>query len=168
MLFHFRKTLDNQKIYVDHCQLYLDKNCCQMNIKSITSLLTVLFLILCACSSRHRVDGWYQITDSPDNSVIGKPLITVEDFEKTEIVCDTFTIDGDTITRLLIQGRVKPEKRQQWADGTERLIGKRLGFVFNDSVITAPQINTRIESGSYQINSPDTALIRVIYNSIVK
>lgn len=139
-----------------------------MNTKLIISLLTLLFLILCACSSRHRVDGWYQVAESTDNSIVGKPLAAVKDFDGTEIVCDTFIIHGDTITQLSIQGCVKPEKRQQWADNTERLIGKRLGFVFNDSVITAPQINARIESGSFQIISPDTTLIRVIYNSIVK
>ncbi len=139
-----------------------------MNTKLIISLLISIFLILCACSSRHRVDGWYQLAGSDDNSIIGKPLINVKDFDRTEIVCDTYIINGDTITQLSIQGRVKPNKLQHWADGTERLIGKRLGFVFNDSLITAPQINARIESGSFQIISPDTTLIRGIYNSIVK
>lgn len=51
-------------------------------------------------------------------------------------------------------------KRQQWSDGTEHLIGERLGFVYNDSVITAPQVNARIESGTFQINSSDTTLLR--------
>ena len=99
---------------------------------------------------------------------MGKPLATVKDFERVAIVRDTFIIDSDTVSQLLIQGRVKPEKRQQWADGTERLIGKLLGFVYNDSVITAPQINARIESGAFQITSPDTVIIRNIYNSITQ
>lgn len=135
--------------------------------KSILAFLIVLLLILCACSSHHKIDGWYPLADYPDNSIMEKPLATVKDFERVAIVRDTFIIDNDTVSQLLIQGRVKPEKRQQWADGTERLIGKRLGFVYNDSVITAPQINARIESGSFQITSPDTVFIRNIYNSII-
>lgn len=131
--------------------------------KSILAFLMVLLLILCACSLHHKVDGWYPVADYPDNSIVGKPLATVKDFERVAIVRDTFIIDSDTVSQLLIQGRVKPEKRQQWADGTERLIGKRLGFVYKDSVITAPQINARIESGSFQITNTDTTLIKELF-----
>ena len=137
-----------------------------MNRQSIIAFLTVLLLILCACSSHRKIDGWYPLADYPDNSIVGKPLATVKDFKRVAIVRDTFVIDSDTVSQLLIQGRVKPEKRQQWAEGTERLIGKRLGFVYNDSVITAPQINARIESGAFQILSPDTILLKAIFNSI--
>lgn len=137
-----------------------------MNRQSIIAFLMMLLLILCACSSHRKADGWYPLADYPDNSIVGKPLATVKDFERVVIVRDTFIIENDTVSQLLIQGRVKPEKRRQWADGTERLIGKRLGFVYNDSVIIAPQINASIESGSFQIISTDTTLIKSIYNSI--
>lgn len=139
-----------------------------MNRQSIIAFMMVLLLILCACSSHRKVDGWYPVADFPDNSIVGKPLATVKDFESVAIVRDTFILENDTVSQLLIQGRVKPEKRQQWAEGTERLIGKRLGFVYNDSVITAPQINARIESGSFQINSSDTTLLNIIYQNIIK
>ena len=137
-----------------------------MNRQSIIAFMMVLLLILCACSSHRKVDGWYPVADFPDNSIVGKPLATVKDFESVAIVRDTFIIENDTVSQLLIQGRVKPEKHRQWAEGTERLIGNRIGFVYNDSVITSPQINTRIESGSFQILSNDTTLINSIYNSI--
>lgn len=137
-----------------------------MNRQSIIAFLMVLLLILCACSSHHRADGWYPLGDYHDNSIVGKPLATVKDFERVAIIRDTFIINGDTVSQLLIQGCVKPKKRRQWADGTERLIGKRLGLIYNDSVITSPQINARIESGSFQITSPDTALIKRLYDYI--
>ena len=137
-----------------------------MNRQTIITFLIILLLILCACSSHRKADGWYPLADYPDNSIVGKPLATVKDFERVAIVRDTFIIESDTVSQLFIQGRVKPEKRQQWADGTERLIGKRLGFVYNDSVITDAQINARIESGSFQINSSDTTRIKSIYKSI--
>lgn len=133
-----------------------------MDRQSIIAFLMLLLLMLCACSSHRRADGWYPVADYPDNSIVGEPLATVKDFESVVIVRETFIIESDTVCRLSIQGRVKPEKRLQWADGTERLIGKRLGFIYNDSVITAPQINARIESGAFQITSPDTTLLKSI------
>lgn len=138
-----------------------------MKLHSIKAIPMAILLTLCACSSHRRADGWYQLADWPDNSVVGKPLATVNDFERVVIAGDKFIEEGDTLSRLSIQGRVRPQKRRQWADATERLIGRRLGFVYNDSVITAPQINARIESGSFQINSSDTVLIRNVYNSII-
>ena len=134
-----------------------------MTRQSIIAFLMVLLLLLCACTSHRKADGWYPVADYPDNSIVGEPLATVKDFESVVIVRDTFIIESDTVCQLCIQGRVKPEKRLQWADGTERLIGKRLGFIYNDSVITAPQINARIESGAFQITSPDTTLLKSIY-----
>ena len=139
-----------------------------MTRQSIIAFLMVLLLLLCACTSHRKADGWYPVADYPDNSIVGKPLATVDDFESVVIVRDTFIVDSDTVSQLLIQGRVKPGKRQQWADGTERLIGKRLVFVYNDSGITAPQINARIESGSFQIISSDTTLLNIIYQNIIK
>lgn len=136
-----------------------------MKQQSIIACFVLLLLILCACSTHRRADGWYPLADYPNNSIVGNPLATVKDFEDMMIVKDTFISDNDTVSQMLLQGRVKPEKRQQWADGTERLIGKRLGFVYNDSIITAPQINARIESGSFQINSADTIILINIYNS---
>lgn len=118
--------------------------------------------------AHRKADGWYPLADYPDNSIVGQPLTIVKDFESVAIVRDTFDIENDTVSQLLIQGRVKPEKRKQWADRTEHLIGKRLGFIYNDSVITVPQINVRIESGSFQINSLDTTLLINIYKSILQ
>lgn len=43
---------------------------------------------------------------------------------------------------------------------------KRIGFVFKDSVIMAPTVNCRIESGSFTVNSPDKALMIKIYNTL--
>lgn len=95
-------------------------------------------------------------------------MVTVNDFDNIALSRDSFVAEGDTVSLVAIQGMVKAEKRQQWADGTERMIGKRIGFVYNDSVVTAPQINARIESGSFQIISSDTILIKNIYNSILQ
>lgn len=134
----------------------------------LMTVISALLAVICSCTSHSREHGWYHISAYPSDSIIGEPLVTVRDFEAVVFVKDTLVIDGKKVCLSVIQGRVKPEKRQQWADGTEHLIGERLGFVYNDSVITAPQVNVRIESGTFEINSSDTTLLRKIYNSIQK
>ena len=42
----------------------------------------------------------------------------------------------------VIEGRLKAAMIQKWVDVTESRIGKRIGFVFNDSVIMAPTVNS--------------------------
>lgn len=131
-------------------------------------ILTFALLVFFSCSSHNRENGWYHVSGFPSDTIIGEALVTAKDFATAAIIKDTLVIDGNPVYQSMIQGKINPDKRQLWADGTEHLIGKRLGFVYNDSVITAPQVNARIESGAFQINSPDTTLLRKIYNSIQK
>lgn len=134
----------------------------------ITGFLAIAAAAVCGCSSDHLENGWYPVDDSTSNRITGEALATVGDIEEVVMVRDTFVTAEDTVVQSLIQGRVKADKRKAWADGTERLTGHRLGFVFNDSVVTAPQINARIESGAFQINSSDTTLLMEIYNSMTQ
>lgn len=129
-------------------------------------IISILTIPLCGCSSHHKVAGWYPIASDTENTIIGESLVTIKDFEKVVLTTDTFTIDGKTVCQTLIQGKIKADRINDFADATEMMIGQRLGFVFNDSVIMTPQVNARIESGSFQIISPDTTLLRNIYNSI--
>jgi len=125
----------------------------------ITSIIMCFFLG--ACSSAHRVNGWYPVADVPENRIEGKAIVTTKDF-------DVVTIDTVSYPDMaVIEGKLKVDKVQKWADATENRIGKRIGFVFNDSVIMAPTVNCRIESGSFTINSPDKTLMIEIYNSII-
>ena len=61
----------------------------------------------------------------------------------------------------------KQHKLKKWADETEKAIGKQIAFVLDDTVITNPQVNARIESGVFQISSHDYDL-KNIYNKIRK
>ncbi len=137
-------------------------------MKSVYFAIPIILLINSSCSSQHWADGWYPVADYPDNTIVGKPLAKVHDFERVELQRDISIIDGDTVSRMYIAGKIKPEKRKLWADGTESLIGHRLGFVFKDSVIMAPNINARMESGTFEIISPDTILLKRIHQSIRK
>ena len=108
----------------------------------------------------HKVNGWYPVTDFPENKIEGGAFVTTNDFAK--VFLDTLSVPDMAV----IEGRLKAAMTQKWADVTERRIGKRIGFVFNDSVIMAPTVNCRIESGRFTINSPDKALMLEIFNSL--
>lgn len=125
-------------------------------------LIAAIFIVVLleACSSAHRVNGWYPVADVPENRIEEKAIVTTKDF-------DVVTLDTVSFPDMaIIEGKLKADKVKKWADATENRIGKRIGFVFNDSVIMAPTVNCRIESGSFTINSPDKALMIEIYNTL--
>lgn len=120
--------------------------------------LAIIPLTIFACSTTHRDNGWYPVDNS--NNVEGEAIVKTDDFERV-------SLDTETAPDMaFIQGILKQDKISDWADATEQRIGKRIGFVFNDSVLMAPTVNCRIESGSFSINSSDKRLILEIYNSL--
>ena len=120
--------------------------------------LAITSLTLYACSTTHQDNGWYPV-DNSDN-IEGEAIATTNDFERVSL--DTVT-DPDI---AFIQGILKQDRISDWTDTTEQRIGKRIGFVYKDSVIMAPTVNCRIERGSFSINSSDKQLILEIYNSL--
>ncbi len=120
--------------------------------------LAITSLTLYACSTTHRDNGWYPVDDF--DNIEGEAFATTTDFERVSL--DTVT-DPDI---AFIQGVLKQDRISDWTDATEQRIGKRIGFVYKDSVIMAPTVNCRIERGSFSINSPDKRLILDIYNSL--
>lgn len=111
-------------------------------------------------SPAHRENGWYRIIDGAKDSISSQPIVTAKDFVWLRIEKDFF---GNSV----ISGSVSKHKLQAWTDSTEQLIGKRMGFVFNDSVITAPQVNMRIESGAFLINGLDDYGMEVLYRKLL-
>ena len=135
-------------------------------------LLPIIMAILSifTCSSCHQKttpgvadkgleNGWYHIVD--EDSIIPIPIVTVKEFA-------ALGVDSDYYGMYSIVGQVCRSKRQTWADATERWIGKRIGFIFNDSLIASPQVNMRIESGNFQISTPQGKGIRSLYRSLLK
>lgn len=120
-------------------------------------------ILLSSCST--TPDGWYHMDEKGEN-ITGKPFATPKDF--TELQIDSFTNNGKT--QYAITGRIKPEKLNQYADETEKAIGKYIGFVHNGKVITKPMVNMRIETGGFLISLPDInnrEEVRKIYNALV-
>ena len=92
-------------------------------------------------SIKHRENGWYRIIDGQKDSIASLPIVTVKEFASLRLDTDFFG---------------------------KAVIGKRIGFVFNDSVITAPRINMRLESGNFQISNPHNYDMLSLYRSLLK
>lgn len=101
--------------------------------------------------SKSRENGWYYMYDNEKDSLSADPILTVKDFVGLEL--DSTTSSGKKIYQ--ISGTVSKHKRIKWADATEKSIGKRIAFVYNDRVITAPQVNMRIDGGRFAITGEE-------------
>lgn len=126
------------------------------------SLLGLWFSLVTYCQviKSQRENGWYNITDGQQGSISQNPIVTTKDFTESSWVSDSFG-------KSLIAGKVNKLKMQKWADATEKGIGKRIGFIFNDTVITDPQVNARIESGSFQLSNPYGYDLKRIYHQLL-
>lgn len=132
----------------------------------LTPFITIVMQAFTICpnhsqSVKHRENGWYRIIDGQKDSIASSPIVTVKEFA-------SIRLDKDFFGKAVITGSVSKHKLQAWADSTEQLIGKRIGFVFNDSVITAPQVNMRIESGNFQITTPHNYDMSSLYRNLLK
>ena len=111
---------------------------------------TILFfcLLMTACmqtKSFHRINGWYYVTSQTTDSLSLTPFLTVKDF-----------------------GVFLQDKLPIWREATKKSIGKRIAFVFNDTVITAPLINIPLESGHFQISNPHGYDLERIFKELQK
>lgn len=118
--------------------------------------------MLGSCSAAHRVNGFYPVADFPENMIEGNAIVTTKDF--AFVALDSVSYQD----QIVITGKLKEDKIKKFSDATEQRIRKRIGFVYKDSVITAPTVNCRIESGNFQINSDDQKLILEIYSALKK
>lgn len=107
----------------------------------------------------HRENGWYHVLSTDCLSV--KPIITVKDLVGLKF-------EKDYYGKYAISGQISKHKLNKWADETEKSIGKQIAFVYNDSIISAPQVNARIESGTFLITSLSDKKLPKIYKGIMK
>ena len=129
------------------------------------NLFGVLILFACFASCTqipkpHHENGWYHILSKQKDSIAKEPIVTVKDFV-------SLRLDSDGNGTYVIVGQISKHKLKKWADETEKAIGKQIAFILDDTVITNPQVNARIESGVFQISSHDYDL-KNIYNKIRK
>lgn len=127
---------------------------------------TILFfcLLMTACmqtKSFHRTNGWYYVTSQTTDSLSQTPFLTVKDF-------DTLRLETEAFGHSVITGVFLQDKLPIWREATAKSVGKYIAFVFNDTVITAPQVNSPIESGCFQISNPHGYDLERIFRELQK
>lgn len=140
-------------------------------MKPITSIFLLCLFVITSCSSRrllfnpqvttHRENGWYHVMQGQEDSIAHEPIITVKDFI-------ALRLDSDYSGKSVIVGQISKHKLKIWGDETEKAIGQKIAFLFNDSIITAPQVNCRLESGTFQISSLSDNNLPTIFKELRK
>lgn len=112
--------------------------------------LNILFFASCNKEqTERRENGWYHILDNRKDSLSIEPIVTVKDFVALKL--DSGTMSGQPF--YVIEGKISKHKLIKWSDATEKAIGKRIGFVYNNEIVTCPQVNMRIERGHFSISN---------------
>lgn len=152
-----RKTLEKEE---------LDKAAHYKAMLYLTLGMTLILLmvwLLMGCSGRssaiHRESGWYHVVNPNEDSMSLKPIVTVKDFV-------ALRIDSDGNGTCVIVGQISRHKQKKWAKETEKAIGRQIAFIFNDSVITCPRVNAKLENGIFQISAPSGYDLKSIYTQI--
>ena len=128
-------------------------------------LMLAIRLLWVGCQHKsiaiHRENGWYPVTGDSNDSLSLEPIVTTKDFS-------VLRLDSDAFGKYVIFGQIHPYYMNLWAEETEKAIGKQIAFVFNDSVISTPTVNMRIESGNFAITSYCDTLLPGIYEELNK
>ncbi len=81
---------------------------------------------------------------------------------------DSLRLETDAFGHSVITGVFLQDKLPIWREATTKSVGKYIAFVFNDTVITAPQVNSPIESGCFQISNPHGYDLERIFRELQK
>ena len=108
-----------------------------------------------------RENGWYRIIDGVADSIAPRPVLTVKEFAELRL-------DTNYFGNPIIIGRASVHKLKAWADSTEAVTGHRLGFVIDWKVVTAPRVNSCIESGMFSIETPNGSGLPALYRKLVR
>lgn len=124
----------------------------------------LLLVLLCLTSCKQTLpDGWYHVDNTLSDSIVTPSILTVRDI--VDIRLDsTFTQYGKVYA---ISCRVSNEKRDVWADATEKAIGQTIVYISDGKVINAPRVNMRIDGGRFQITTSDSIGIKNVYQRIL-
>lgn len=129
--------------------------------------LFILLISFASCSQKEKIErenGWYFLFNGEKDGISKEPIITVKDFISLELDSTYYTVENEKIG--VIYGEVSRFKRNKYADATEKAIGKQIGFIYNNEIIFSPRVNTRIESGLFQILIKKDHDLETIYYAI--
>lgn len=136
-----------------------------MKTKITARILLLSFLTTCAISCQaNRPNGWYCITDGVSDSISSEPIVTTADFEALRLDSSVNSQSGELVYQ--IAGTLNKQAALKWADATEKCIGKRIGFVYDNKVVCDPTVNSRIESGNFAISTNKGYDIKALYEKL--
>lgn len=125
-------------------------------------LMLAIGLLWVGCQHKpiatHRENGWYHVTDAPNDSLSLEPIVTTKDFISLKV--------EDYAGKYVIRGKVSQFKMKKWARETEKAIGQRIAFLFNDSILTTVHVNSKIENGIFEITSTLDQRLPDIYRQL--
>lgn len=132
----------------------------------ISLLLLAVTGTFFSCSEKQtdRADGWYTITGNAADSLSREPIVTYRDFVDLRLDSSVNEATGDTL--FVIIGKTGKQGTERFAEATEKSIGKCIAFVFDNTIISAPQVNMRIDSGNFMISSRKGDDIPLIYRTL--
>ncbi|MEG0559432.1 MAG: hypothetical protein RR513_02850 [Muribaculaceae bacterium] len=128
-------------------------------------LLTIMSIWFISCTS-DRSNGWYYIADEEKDSISITPIVIVADFETLELDSSVNIQKGDVVYQIC--GTMNKQASMKWAKATEKQIGKRIGFIYNNEVICDPYVNCRIENGRFAISTNKGYNLPKLYNDLQK
>lgn len=88
--------------------------------------------------------------DTTKTDSIGELIVSVKYFDSLKL--ETWKMsNADSV--YVIKGKIKDSKMKDYADGTEKAIGKGIIFLYNGDIICTPVPNYRIDGGRFAISS---------------
>lgn len=73
-----------------------------IKVQSVLSLyLQIIVMFVCGCTAGRHVNGWYLVADVPENRIVGKAIVTAEDFDV--VTLDTLSYPDMAV----IEGKLK-------------------------------------------------------------
>lgn len=104
------------------------------------------------------VSGCYYVTDSLSGVertmwktgeklyISPKAIVAVANF-------GSIKIESDQFGKSAILVSLDKEGAEKFAEATEKWVGRQLAFVINDTLVSAPQVNMRIDGGNLMITN---------------
>jgi len=118
--------------------------------------------------------GWYYILENETGFkrqlyqtekyyfIDPEPILVKDNFQKVKIAPDFHQ------ERYFIAISTYKKYYDRWAEATEKSIGKQIGFIVDDQLITAPMVNMKITDGQSSISGYDKKVLEAFKKRIEK
>ena len=140
------------------------------NIVIFIFLINLSFIQNTYSQERNLTTGWYAIVNSDNNLKINlkntetpyfineSPIISIKNFKSSKLI--------NSRTRPYLQIEIQYDEigSKIWENKTEKLIGKKIGFISNSELLEVVEITSKISSGkvSFGISDSEKSELQII------